>query len=220
MFAMGPCSAPAESGDGRAVFAMMPSGQLKMPRLGNYCLTVAGEGVADADIAQGADVTATSANAQHVVEHIAGESDGGWLFRASCIFSCLRADGDAQSYWASGPDPASRVDVQLDFGTSRQIKAVEIDWEHPAQVCLFILALVFWFGSLGAPGPSWFWRVVVREAFELQVARGGVWATIAAISGNNLQTTSYVGPVVSGTALRIRMTRPHPTLGSSDGHAV
>ena len=162
---MGPCSAAAESGDGRAVFAMMPSGQLKMPRLGNYCLTVAGEGVADADIAQGADVTATSANAQHVVEHIAGESDGGWLFRASCIFSCLRADGDAQSYWASGPDPASRVDVQLDFGTSRQIKAVEIDWEHPAQVCLFILALVFWFAlQFGA------WLCARPSSFKL---RGG-----------------------------------------------
>ena len=52
------------------------------------------------------------------------------------IFFVARADGDAQSYWASGPDPASRVDVQLDFGATKQIKAVEIDWEHPAQACL------------------------------------------------------------------------------------
>ena len=53
---------------------MTPSGQLKMPRLGNYCLTVVGDGAADADVAQGADVAATSSNAQHAVEHIAGRS--------------------------------------------------------------------------------------------------------------------------------------------------
>ena len=52
------------------------------------------------------------------------------------------ADGDAQSYWASGPDPASRVDVQLDFSAAKQIKAVEIDWEHPAQVCAFSLSVL------------------------------------------------------------------------------
>ena len=72
MLIMGPCSASSESGDGRGVFAMTPNGQLKMPQLGNYCVTVSGKGVADTDIAQGADVTATSSNAQHPVEHIAG----------------------------------------------------------------------------------------------------------------------------------------------------
>ena len=71
---MGACSASAEAGDGRGVFAVTPNGQLKMPRLGNYCLTVVGDGAADADVAQGADVTATSSNSQHAVEHIAGES--------------------------------------------------------------------------------------------------------------------------------------------------
>jgi hypothetical protein len=44
------------------------------------------------------------------------------------------ADGDAQSYWASASDSAAPVDVLLDFGAARQIKSVEIDWEHPAQV--------------------------------------------------------------------------------------
>lgn len=170
VLAMAPCSTSAENGDGRDVFAMTSSGQLKMPRVGTYCLTVAGDGAVDANIAQGAEVTATSSNAQHAVEHI--------------------ADGDAQSYWSSAADPASRVDVQLDFGATKQIKAVEIAWEHPAQ------------------------------AFELQVASGGKWATIFSTSGNNLQTTNYIGPVVSGSALRIRMTQLHPTLGSSDGHSV
>jgi len=168
---MGPCSASAESGDGRGVFAMSANGQLKMPQLGNYCVTVSGPGAADTDVAPQADVTATSSNGQHPVEHI--------------------TDGDTQSYWASTQDPASRVDVQLDFGTAKQIKVVEIDWELPAQ------------------------------AFELQVAMSGrKWTTIFATSGNNLQTTKYVGPVVSGTALRIRMAQPHPTLGTSEGHAA
>lgn len=169
VLSMGPCGA-AETGDGRGIFAMTPGGQLKMPRVGNYCLTVAGDGAADVDIAQGAEVVATSSDAQHTVDHV--------------------SDGDAQSYWASGLDPASRVDVQLAFGAARQIKAVHIDWEHPAQ------------------------------AFEVQVANDGKWSTIFGTSGNNLQTSSYVGPVVTGTALRIRMTQPHPTLGTSDGHAV
>ena len=113
-----------------------------------------------------------------------------------------RADGDSTSYWASGPDPASRVDVQLDFGTTKQIKAVAVDWEHPAQV--LDLRHVQWLRPL---------LIVIcflYQAFELQVASGGKWTTIFGTSGNNLQATSYVGPVVSGTALRIRMTQvPH-----------
>ena len=64
-----------------------------MPRVGNYCLTMVGDGVADADVAQGAGLAATSSNAQHAVKNA--------------------ADGDAQSYWASGSDPAGPVDLQL-----------------------------------------------------------------------------------------------------------
>ena len=85
-----------------------------MPRLGNYCVTMAGEGAAGSDIAQGSDLTATSTNGQHNVKNA--------------------ADGDAQSYWASASDPAAPVDVQLDFGDAKHIKSIEIDWEHPAQV--------------------------------------------------------------------------------------
>ena len=64
------CSASAESGDGRTVFSLTPGGQLKMPRLGNYCVTMAGESAASSDIAQGADLTATSSNGQHSVKNI------------------------------------------------------------------------------------------------------------------------------------------------------
>lgn len=164
------CSTSPESGDGRTFFSVSPNGQLKMPRLGNYCLTVLGEGAASADIAQGADLAATSTNAQHSVKNI--------------------ADGDAQSYWASASDPAAPVDVQLNFGSAKQIKSVEIEWEHPAQ------------------------------AYELQVANANSWTTVQSTSGNNLQRTKYVGPTVSASALRIRMTMPHPTLGSSSGHTL
>jgi len=168
--ALEPCSASAESGDGRTIFAMTANSQLKMPRMGNYCVTVAGDGASDADAAQGADLTATSSSAQHAAKNI--------------------GDGDAQSYWASGSDPTGPVDVQLDFGTVRQIKSIEIDWEHPAQ------------------------------AYELQVATGSGWQSIHSTTGNNLHMTRYVGPSVSGSALRIRMTKPHPTLGNSGGHAL
>jgi len=99
-------------------------------------------------------------------------------------------DGDAQSFWASGNDPTAPVDVQLDFGAVQQITSVQIEWEHPAQ------------------------------AFELQVASGGKWTSVYTTSGNNVQTTRYLGPSVSGSAMRIRMTRTHPTLGNVDGHAI
>lgn len=39
------------TGDGRTVFAVSGNGQLKMPRIGNYCLTLVGD--SDADVAQG-----------------------------------------------------------------------------------------------------------------------------------------------------------------------
>ena len=107
------CSGSAESGDGRTVFAMTPNGQLKMPRVGNYCLTMAGDGAVDANIAPGAALAATSSSAEHAVKNA--------------------ADGDAQSYWASASDPAAPVDVQMDFGEAKHVKSIEIEWENPAQ---------------------------------------------------------------------------------------
>ena len=120
------CSASAESGDGRTVFAMTPNGQLKMPRVGNYCLTMAGDGAVDANIAPGAALAATSSSAEHAVKNA--------------------ADGDAQSYWASGFDPKGPVDVQLDFGAAKRIKSIEIEWEYPAQARVFTFHFSFaWF---------------------------------------------------------------------------
>ena len=106
MFSFAEC-AQAEGGDGRSEFALTSSGQLKMPRLGNYCLGDA----ALANAAPTADASATSSDSQHTVDQL--------------------TDGDAATYWASSAD--SPVDVQLDFGSIAHIKAVEIDWERPAQ---------------------------------------------------------------------------------------
>ena len=109
------CSSSAASGDGRTIFAPSPNGQLKMPRLGNYCLTMIGDSPSSADVAQGAEIAATSTHADHAAKNI--------------------ADADAQTFWASGSDPKVPVDVQLDFGAAQQINSIHIEWEHPAQVC-------------------------------------------------------------------------------------
>lgn len=42
------CSSNAESTDGRTVFAVTANGQLKMPRLGNFCVTMLGDGASRA----------------------------------------------------------------------------------------------------------------------------------------------------------------------------
>ena len=70
------CSTSVESGDGRSVFATTPSDQIKMPRLGNYCLTMSGDGATKLDIGPSADVSATSTSAQHSANSIVdGNSD-------------------------------------------------------------------------------------------------------------------------------------------------
>jgi len=116
------CSSSVESSDGRSVFSTTPAGQLKMPRLGNYCLTISGEGADKTDIGASADVSATSSSAQHMASSI--------------------VDGSGDSYWASGFDPISAVDVMMDFGSAKVIESVSIEWEHPPLVsevgCVYV----------------------------------------------------------------------------------
>ena len=45
------------------------------------------------------------------------------------------------------------------------------------------------------------------EAFEVQLASGGVWKSIFTTSSNNLNTTKYFGPAVTGHVMRIRMSQ-------------
>ena len=115
------CSSSVESSDGRSVFSTTPSGQLKMPRLGNYCVTISGDGVDKTDIAASADVSATSSSAQHMASSI--------------------IDGSADSHWASGLDPISAVDVTMDFGAAKIVESVSIEWEHPPLVSKVVLCM-------------------------------------------------------------------------------
>ena len=112
------CSSSAEASDGRTVFATIPNGQMKMPRMGNFCLSMMGDGAAKVDVARGADVSATSSSTQHSANNV--------------------ADGSSQSFWASGFDPTSGVDMSFDFGASKVIDMIEISWEHPPLVRLFV----------------------------------------------------------------------------------
>ena len=88
----------------------MVAQSLRLHLLGSWKCRVLGD-AALANAAPTADASATSSDSQHTVDQL--------------------TDGDAATYWASSAD--SPVDVQLDFGSIAHIKAVEIDWERPAQ---------------------------------------------------------------------------------------
>ena len=93
------------------MFSLSANGQLKMPRMGNFCVTFMGD---NAGFATGFDVAATSSQAGHSASSV--------------------ADGDSTSFWASAYDPAENavVDVQLNLGSPKQIHRITIDWEYPA----------------------------------------------------------------------------------------
>ena len=110
------CSSSVEASDGRSVFVATPTGQIKMPRLGNYCLTISGDGAAKLDIAPSSDVSATSSSAQHAASSI--------------------VDGSSDSHWASGFDPTSSVDVVLDFGAWQWCAWRHcLSWKDPNGMC-------------------------------------------------------------------------------------
>ena len=69
------CSAAPEGSDGRTVFAAQANGQLKMPKMGNYCLTMLGDAAAKADIASGADLSVAQ---QHRVLFIGAHGRNGF----------------------------------------------------------------------------------------------------------------------------------------------
>ena len=91
--------------------------------------------------------------------------------------------------------------MQLDFGEAKHVKSIEIEWENPAQARQRRVLCPL----LGRSSPR------AAQAYELLVASGGRWTSIYSTAGNNLQATRYVGPAVSGSALKIRMT----TVGGS-----
>ena len=98
------CASMPDASDGRSVFAATPTGQLKMPAMGNFCISVVGDGAMSSDLSKGAEAIATSSSAAHSA--------------SSAI------DGSTDSYWASSLDPASAVSMDLDFGTTKIIEKI------------------------------------------------------------------------------------------------
>ena len=79
------CSATPEGSDGRTVFAAQANGQLKMPKMGNYCLTMLGDAATKADIASAADVSVAQ---QHLVLFIRFDSMLGACGERGCEMEC------------------------------------------------------------------------------------------------------------------------------------
>ena len=92
------------------MFSLSANGQLKMPRMGNFCVTFMGDSVG---FTTNFDVAATSSQTGHSASSV--------------------ADGDSTSFWASAYDPAENamVDVQLKLGSPKEIHRVTIEWEYP-----------------------------------------------------------------------------------------
>ena len=113
---MSSCRAAADARDGRGVLEPIARGQLKFSRMGNYCVSAAGE-IAGRNVAMGSKVVATSAQ----LGHPAGNAVDGW--------------GRFSTYWASALDPSVKapVDLTLDFGVSVDVASIEVHWELPAK---------------------------------------------------------------------------------------
>ena len=106
------CRVGGEMGGSGSVFELTPSGQLRAPKAGSYCVSASGS-LVESDLAAAADVRASSgAGAREAV------------------------DGDDGSYWASAGDAAkiAPIDFELTFGAPARLATVEIAWEFPAKV--------------------------------------------------------------------------------------
>jgi len=106
------CRVGGEMGGSGSVFELTPSGQLRAPKAGSYCVSASGS-LVESDLAAAADVRASSgAGAREAV------------------------DGDDGSYWASAGDAAKTapIDFELTFGAPARLATVEIAWEFPAKV--------------------------------------------------------------------------------------
>jgi len=109
-FALEACPTSAGATDGRYVFSPTPTGQVKMPRMGNFCLTLMGDSAVSTDVSSGAVVTATASDAQHSASSV--------------------VDGNDLTYWSSGFDPSAEVSMLVDLGAEKNIEQAVIEWEQ------------------------------------------------------------------------------------------
>lgn len=135
-------------------------GQLKLGRAGQYCLSQRGSEAGVEDVAAKAAIIASSfadAEAHGASMAVDGRSSTFWaslfLFLLPCVciiarVSFLVAFEYARSrahaccclhlcvvflLQASALDPAEPVALTIDFGASKKIQAINIQWEHPAK---------------------------------------------------------------------------------------
>ncbi|CAD7949501.1 unnamed protein product [Amoebophrya sp. A120] len=108
------CDAATAASDGRALWEPMPSSQLKVAKVGDYCLSMGPEkaSIGETNLIKGSSsIDASSSNGTHTAKMI--------------------ADGNDSTYWASDWDPSEPETVTIDLGSSQKLSKVDIDWEYP-----------------------------------------------------------------------------------------
>lgn len=152
-----------ECGHGSS-FDVTESGQLRL-RSKDACLSQKGSFAGDEDIALKSPVHASSAS---------DEFHGGYS----------AVDGQEASFWSSAANPAGSVSIEFDFGEARHLKAVEIDWEHPA------------------------------ESFSIEVSQDGqTWATAFSTDVNSVFGTHEDLGFALARKARVVMKKTHPLYG-------
>jgi len=101
--------------DGGAVWEAQGSGQWKLDRAGNYCLSQQGAAAGVEDAAERGAITASS------------------TADAAAHGANMAVDGSSSTFWASGMDPTGPVMVTVDLGHQRKLSSVDLQWEFPAK---------------------------------------------------------------------------------------
>jgi len=137
---------------------------------GDVCLSQSGAFYGDEDVALKSAVQATST------------SDSEYHGAVKAV------DGDEASYWSSERAPDSPQYITVDFGESRVLKAVEVEWELPA------------------------------EDFSVEVSNDGAsWTPVFSTDVNGLFTTKESLGFIPATHARLVLNKGHPIYGSLNG---
>jgi len=167
------CDGASAAGDARSVWESQGNGQLKLGRAGQYCLSQRGSEAGVEDVAAKAAIIASS------------------FADAEAHGASMAVDGRSSTFWASALDPAEPVALTIDFGASKKIQAINIQWEHPA------------------------------KSFSVSLTADGVkWQEVFATDSNVLGTTNIPIGHVRATKARVVMHEAHANRGAIQGHTV
>eukprot|EP00392_Amoebophrya_sp_AT5.2_P003047 g3052.t1 len=128
------CDAATSSPDGRALWEPMPSSQLKIGKVGDFCLSMGPEkgGIGESNIIKGnSNIDATSENGTHAAKLLADGNPRGVLSENGTHAAKLLADGNDSTDWASDWDPGEDEAVTIDLGSVTKLSNLSIDWEYP-----------------------------------------------------------------------------------------